>query len=174
MTPRLALGARPPVRQSFSEGGSPGAATSVGLPMLVVNSGRPVRVRLPTIPPLPEPWFNRLLEPVYYGEPDDNSPSPGGEGRGEGGRILSPFTFLLAFGLYSLAFPSAGRSEGETNGRLPVNFPLKKLGSAPAPGAAADALVRRRERARASSHRFFLNQHPQGAPAFIKLMERPA
>jgi len=43
---------------------------------------------------------------------------------------------------------------------------LKKLGSAPAPGAAADALVRRRERARASSHRFFLNQRPKGVPAF--------
>ena len=53
----------------------------------------------------------------------------------------------------------------------------KKLGSAPsarhsfseggAPGAAADALVRRRERICASSHRFFLNQHPQGVPAFL-------
>jgi len=41
----------------------------------------------------------------------------------------------------------------------------KKLGSAPVPGAAADALVRRRERVRASSPRFFLNQHPEGVPA---------
>ena len=43
---------------------------------------------------------------------------------------------------------------------------LKKMGSAPAPGAAADALVRRRERASASRHpRFFLYQHPEGVPA---------
>ena len=42
---------------------------------------------------------------------------------------------------------------------------LWKLGSAPAPGAAADALVRRRERASASSPPcLFLYQHPEGVP----------
>jgi hypothetical protein len=49
--------------------------------------------------------------PAFRGTADD-SPSPGGEGRGEGGRILSPFTFLLAFSLYNLAFPPEGRGEG--------------------------------------------------------------
>ena len=42
---------------------------------------------------------------------------------------------------------------------------LKKLGSAPAPGVAADALVRRCEQRSASMGRFFLHQPPPGVPA---------
>jgi len=44
---------------------------------------------------------------------------------------------------------------------------LEKLGSAPAPGAAADALVRRRERVSASRHPCFLleNKLPPGLSA---------
>ena len=44
----------------------------------------------------------------------------------------------------------------------------KKLGSAPAPGAAADALVRRRERARASSPRFFPEHSPPGGRELLR------
>jgi len=39
-------------------------------------------------PPAHDPWINRPLEPMYNCEPAGDSPSPGGEGRGEGGRIL--------------------------------------------------------------------------------------
>jgi len=43
--------------------------------------------------------------------------------------------------------------------------PLKKLGSAPAPGVAVDALARRREQRSASLDSFFLYQPPPGVPA---------
>jgi len=50
-----------------------------------------------------------------------------------------------------------------------IRIPFKKPGRAPASGAAADALVRRRERTRAGRHpRFFLCQHPNGVPALLK------
>ena len=53
-------------------------------------------------------------------------------------------------------------------GRLKMNIgTLKKLGSAPAPGVAADALVRRCEQRSASMGRFFLHQPPPGVPAQI-------
>ena len=73
--------------------------------------------------------------------------------------------------------PKTGAPAGSRSGLDRINgsfrflsaficVPFKKLGSAPAPGAAADALVRRRERASASRHPcFFLHQHPVGVPA---------
>jgi hypothetical protein len=83
--------------------------------------------------------------------------------------LNSPFFLRIsrfkvpAFSLCSLrSFVAKIAFRGSGSPALPS---FKKLGSAPAPGAAADALVRRRERARASSHRFFLNQHPKGVPA---------
>jgi hypothetical protein len=49
-----------------------------------------IPVILTTMPPAREPWINRTLKPMYNCEPAADSPSPGGEGRGEGGRILFP------------------------------------------------------------------------------------
>ena len=52
--------------------------------------------------------------------------------------------------------------------------PLKKLGSAPAPGVAVDALVRRREQRSASLGCFLLHQSPPGVPASFCLPASPA
>jgi hypothetical protein len=67
-----------------------------------------VREQFPSEPATAhEPWLIRSLESSADSATADDSPSPGGEGRGEGGlvapqqseggRILSPFTYFSAF-----------------------------------------------------------------------------
>jgi len=71
-----------------------------------------------------EPCTLQPLESSENSAMADNSPSPGKEGRGEGGRILSPLTYLLVF-------PPRGRGERER-----VHAMQNELPSASVPGCA--------------------------------------
>jgi hypothetical protein len=91
--------------------------------------------------------------------------------RCEADRVRPASARLIRFRIPTAFLPAArGCHKGPALGK-PSDFglrrqvaALKKLGSAPAPGAAADALVRRRERTRASSPRSFPEHGPPAIP----------